>query len=197
MYTETDSMQEKNQCLTNPELQRGNMDPNVKKILFTTDLTGSAREVFRHAVILARCFGASITMLHVIEDIPPIKKSLLREELGEEAYSKMEQEKLTSVTNTMIGKQKEAPMIEHVLRKLSEDATKDSGSNTPVVVDKLLVSIGRIDDEILYHADANNCDLIVMANRLSSATPEKPLAGTVGGVVRRSKKQIYLVPVID
>lgn len=173
------------------------MDPRVKKILFTTDLTGDAREVFRHAVILAERFEASITMLHVIEDIPPSDKSFLKEELGEEAYSKMEQEKQASLTNSMIGKQKEAPMIKHVLNKLSEDALRGSGSNPPVMVDKQLVTIGRIDDEILYQADANDCDLIVMANRLSSATPKKPLAGTVGGVVRRSKKLVYLVPVID
>ncbi len=170
------------------------MNPIVKKILFTTDLTSNARDVFKHAVFLAESFGASITMLHVIEDIPPSDKSLLKEELGEEAYNQMEQAKQATVTNSMIGKQKEAPMIEHVLNKLSEDATQGT---SPVVVDKRLVTIGRIDEEILYQADANNCDLIVMANRLRSATPEKPLAGTVAGVVRRGKKQVYLVPVVD
>ena len=170
------------------------MDPRVKKILFTTDLTSNARDVFKHAVYLAGSFGASITMLHVIEDIPPSDKSLLREELGEEAYNKMEQAQQATVTNSMIGKQKEAPMIEHVLRKLSEDATQGT---SPITVDKQLVTIGRIDEEICYQADANDCDLIVMANHLRSATPEKPLAGTVAGVVRRGKKQVYLVPVID
>ena len=173
------------------------MDPRVKKILFTTDLTSNARDVFKHAVFLAERFGASITMLHVIEDIPPSDKSLLKEELGEEAYNEMEQTKQATVTNSMIGKQKEAPMIEHVLQKLSEDATQGTAGGSPVVVDKRLVTIGRIDEEILYQADANECDLIVMANHLRSATPEKPLAGTVAGVVRRGKKQVYLVPVFD
>ena len=173
------------------------MDPRVKKILFTTDLTSSARDVFRHAVYLASSFGASITMLHVIEDIPPSNKSLLKEELGEEVYNKMEQTQQATFTNSMIGKQKEAPMIEHVLYKLSEDAVQGADGLSSVVVDKRLVTIGRIDEEICYQAGANDCDLIVMANRLRSATPEKPLAGTVAGVVRRSKKQVYLIPIIN
>ena len=173
------------------------MDPRVKKILFTTDLTNSARDVFGHAVFLAASFGASITMLHVIEDIPPSDKSFVKEELGEEVYNEMEQAKQATVTSSMIGKQKEAPMIEHVLHKLSEDAVQGSEGTPPVVVDKQLVTIGRIDEEILYQADANDCDLIVMANRLRAATREKPLAGTVAGVVRRSKKQVYLVPIVD
>lgn len=173
------------------------MDPKIKKILFTTDLSKSARELFQHAVVLAQSFGAAIVMLHVIEDIQPPTGSILREELGEEEFAKLEQEKQASATNMMIGKQKEAPMIEHVLYKLSEDAIKGSDGNPPIEVEKRLVTIGRIDEEILYQADANDCDLIVMANRLRSASAEKPLAGTVGGVVRRSKKQVYLVPVID
>lgn len=171
------------------------MEPKIKRILFTTDLSDGAREVFQHAALLARRFDASITMLHVIEDIQPPTGSILREELGEDEFAKLEQEKKASATTTMIGKQKEAPMIEHVLYKLSEEAVTGSDGQPPVTVDKRLVTIGRIDEEILYQADANDCDLILMANRLRGASAEKPLAGTVGGVVRRSKKQIYLVPV--
>ncbi|MBU2647935.1 universal stress protein [bacterium] len=171
------------------------MDPKVKKILFTTDLSASAREVFRHAVFLAQSYGASIIMLHVIEDIPASQKSYLKEELGEDEYNKMEQLKQASATNVMIGKQKEAPMIEHVLFKLSEDIVKGSDGKPSVVVEKRLVTIGRIDDEILYQADANECELIVMANTLRGTATEKPLAGTVAGVIRRSKKLIHLVPI--
>ncbi len=169
------------------------MDPKIRKILFTTDLAAGAREAFKHAVMLANSFGATITMLHVIEDIPAATGSILREELGEEAYNKLEEEKQASATSMMIGKQKEAPMIEHVLYKLSEEAIKAN----PEVVEKRLVSIGIIDEEILYQADANDCDLIVMANRLRGASAEKPMTGTVGGVVRRSKKQVYLIPMGD
>jgi len=173
------------------------MDPKIKKILFTTDLSAGAREVFQHAILLAQSFGASITMLHVIEDIQPSTGSILKEELGEAEFAKLEQEKQASANSIMIGKQKEAPMIEHVLFKLSEEAVKGEDGNPVVEVEKRLVSIGRIDDEILYQADANDCDLIVMANRLRAASKEKPLAGTVSGVVRRSKKQVYLVPVVE
>lgn len=173
------------------------MDPKINKILFTTDLSDNARTVFQYAVMLARSCGATITMLHVIEDIQPSTGSILKEELGEEEFTKLQEEKQASATTIMIGKQKEAPMIEHVLFKLSESAAAGSDGGSPVVVDKRLVTIGRIDEEILYQADANDCDLIVMANRLPGSTAEKPLAGTVGGVVRRSKRQVYLVPIAN
>ena len=43
---------------------------NVTKILLTTDLSDESQRAFEAAAQLARLSGASITLLHVVEDVP-------------------------------------------------------------------------------------------------------------------------------
>lgn len=171
------------------------MISQINKILFTTDLSEGARALFQQTVYLAECYGASITLLHVIEDIPESSRMMIKEHLGKEAYAKLENEKETYARNVMIGKQKEAPMIEQVLNKLSEDARNGSGPSKPVEIDKVLVTIGRIDEQICIEAGSNNCDLIVMGYHTRTALGDALLGGTVRRVIRNCKRQVHLVPV--
>lgn len=41
--------------------------PEVKRILFPTDLSKNAEYAFEYAVSIVRCFGARITILHVMD----------------------------------------------------------------------------------------------------------------------------------
>ena len=45
------------------------MIPEIKKILYATDLSENARFAFGYAASLANRYGAQIVMLHVIEEI--------------------------------------------------------------------------------------------------------------------------------
>jgi len=56
----------------------------IKKILYATDLSHSARYAFAYAVSLAEKYGASITMLHVLHDAPGFVENLIGAEKYEE-----------------------------------------------------------------------------------------------------------------
>lgn len=177
------------------------MIKEIRKILFTTNLTEGAKEAFQQTVYLADRFGASITLLHVIEedvqesDQKMISKYLAKY-LGKEMQEKLEAEKKESARKVMIGKQKEAPMIKQVLHKMSEDAkTVSAVSGDAISIDNILVSIGLIDEEICRAADTHDCDLIVMGYHARSTLADTFLSGTVRRVVRQSKRQIHLVPI--
>ena len=45
------------------------MVPEIKKILFPTNLSRSARHAFEYAVSIANRYGATITLLHVMEEV--------------------------------------------------------------------------------------------------------------------------------
>jgi nucleotide-binding universal stress UspA family protein len=47
------------------------MIPQIKKILFTTDLSKQTRHAFNYAVGLANQYGATLTILYVMEDLRP------------------------------------------------------------------------------------------------------------------------------
>ena len=54
------------------------MIPEIKKILYTTDLSQNARHAFSYAASIANRYGAGVTILHVLEDISPTATSLQR-----------------------------------------------------------------------------------------------------------------------
>src|SRR4030042_1145484 len=43
----------------------------VERVLYPTDLSDNANYAFGHAVRIANCYGAKITILYVLEDLPP------------------------------------------------------------------------------------------------------------------------------
>ena len=45
------------------------MVPEIKKILFTTNLSPNSRHAFDYAVSVANRYGAVITVLHVMEEV--------------------------------------------------------------------------------------------------------------------------------
>lgn len=45
--------------------------PKIEKILFATDLSENAEHAFTYAAAMAEAFEARITVLHVIEKLPP------------------------------------------------------------------------------------------------------------------------------
>ena len=57
--------------------------PEIKKILYATDLSENARYAFGYAVSLANRYGAGITILHVMESSLG-SESLMTKFIGQE-----------------------------------------------------------------------------------------------------------------
>ncbi|RPH39313.1 MAG: hypothetical protein EHM87_24285 [Burkholderiales bacterium] len=49
----------------------------IRKILYTTDLSESARHAFAYAASLANLYGAGITILHVLTDDPVMSMGII------------------------------------------------------------------------------------------------------------------------
>ena len=45
--------------------------PQIKRILFATDLSENANRAYGYAASMAEAHGASVTILHVLEKMPP------------------------------------------------------------------------------------------------------------------------------
>ncbi|UCH45383.1 MAG: universal stress protein, partial [Nitrospiraceae bacterium] len=66
-----------------------------KRILYTTDLSESGRHAFHHAASLTNCYGADLTVIHVVEGGPELDKRLFSyvdEKLWEEIKTRNLQE---------------------------------------------------------------------------------------------------------
>jgi len=60
------------------------MIPEIKRILYATDLSENAKHAFTYAATIANKFDAKITVLHVVETIPSNTEWQIVEYLGED-----------------------------------------------------------------------------------------------------------------
>lgn len=167
----------------------------IKKILYTTDLSKSSVDVFEQAVILAAQTGASITILHVIEDGSGSTQNRTVHLINKDEYEKIRQESSKAVKNVLISEQRSIPVIQHALQNLCEKTNeKICRFDTPVVVDAIEVHHGNAADVITQVANAAQCDLIVMGYYKKGSILKGLMGGARKSVMKQSKWPIFLVP---
>ncbi|MBU1168883.1 MAG: universal stress protein [Proteobacteria bacterium] len=169
---------------------------HIKKILFTTDLSKSAIEVFEQTVALATQTGASIVMLHVIEDGSTSGQNRTVHLVNKDDYEKIRNDRSNMVKNVLIGKMKSIPLIQNALQELGKNANdKMCVENIPpVIIDDIIVLYGIAADLITQMTEIAECDLVVMGYHKKGSIL-KALMGSAGKrVLQQSKKPLMLVP---
>ena len=82
------------------------MVPDIKKILFTTNLSPNARKAFDYAVSLADRYDAVITVLHVMEEVSHSSDLHIKSFLGEEKWQGLQETHEQEAKQNMIGKRR-------------------------------------------------------------------------------------------
>ncbi|MBW2604874.1 MAG: universal stress protein [Deltaproteobacteria bacterium] len=165
---------------------------DIKRILYATDLSDNARHAFAYAVSLANLYGAAITLLHVLAEVP---ESLDRGVLGyisADRWEEIKNRQVHEAKQILTRKKREYVPIREVLDQFCEDV-KSSHANQNFVADEILVIKGHPDDEILIQAEKRNCDLIVMGTHGHGIIEETLVGSTARRVIRRSKKPVLVV----
>jgi nucleotide-binding universal stress UspA family protein len=156
------------------------MVPQIKKILYATDLSKNSSYAFYYAINIARRFDAKIIILHAIEPIP----------IYVEAYAVSVAEK--------IEKEDRQKTIDHIQRLLQEFCKKveaQMGSPCLLLVSKTLVRIGYPVEEILKAADEEECEIIVLGTHGKGFLQQAFLGSVSSGVLHRSRKPVFVVPI--
>lgn len=168
----------------------------IRKILFASDLTESSIEVFEQAVALASQVGASITILHVIEDYTATDKpSGIIHLVDKDIYEKIRKEAQENVKNVLIGKQKTIPVIQEALQKLCDETC--TGHAETVNIDGIEVRYGISADIILEVAEICGCDVIAMGYKKKGSLLKALMGGSSSKkVIQEAKKPIYLIPIL-
>jgi nucleotide-binding universal stress UspA family protein len=161
----------------------GNMIiPEIKKILYATDLSENARYAFSYAMSIANRYGAGITILHVLEDISPFRDSLVINILGDEKWNELRKHNEQHVIDT--------------LKSRLEQFCKDVAAELPAcpfITDEIVVKTGNPPEEILNQLEKTNCDLIVMGAHGHGVLRDAAVGSVSRRVLRRSKKPVFVV----
>ena len=154
------------------------MIPQIKKILYATDLSKNSSYAFLYATDLARRHDAKIVILHAIEPIPSYA----------DAYSGM--------TYAMKGKQQDETIeeIKTHLQGFCKKAEAQIGSPCVELVSNILIPRGHPPEEILNAADKEGCDVIVLGTHGKGFLAHTFLGSVSNAVLHRTRKPVFIIP---
>ena len=162
------------------------MIPEIKKILYTTDMSENARYAFAYATSLANRYGASITLLHVVEEASEFWGSMVSSILGETKWKELL-------------KNNEGKIIASI-REDIETFCKNAEAERPTcpfIIDDIIVKIAKPVEENLRQVDKTGADLVVMGAHGHGTLSDKLIGSTSRRVLRRCKKPVLLVRIPD
>lgn len=158
------------------------MIPEIKKLLYVTDLSKNARFAFGYAASIANRFSAGITILHVIEDIPEGSRGLLKGLIGDDRWEELRDKNEAQVIDTLKTR----------LENFCEDVSSKM-PDCPFLTDEIIVKVGYPVDEILGHADSGNFDMVVMGSHGQGMLEDTIMGSTSRRVLRRCRKPVLVI----
>jgi nucleotide-binding universal stress UspA family protein len=158
------------------------MIPEIKKILYATDLSPNSAHAFRYAIKFSKDFKAKVIILHVVKELSEDALITLEAYLGKERRKEF-------MAN------RHALRIERIRHRLQVFCDKEF-KNDPACAESVAsveVCQGFPEEEILKKADSLQCDAIVMGAHEKGAN--HTFLGTVAKrVLRRSRKPVFIIP---
>jgi nucleotide-binding universal stress UspA family protein len=156
------------------------MIPDIKKILYATDLSKNSSYAFYYAVQLARKFDAKITILHAIQPIP-----IYFEAYAASVAQRVEEE----------DRQKAIGHVQQLLQGFCQKVETQMGAPCLVLVSNTLVRVSYPVEEILKVAEEENCDAIVMGSHGKGFLKQTFLGSVSSAVLHRSRRPVFVIPI--
>ena len=159
------------------------MIPQIRKILYATDLSKNSAYAFRYAVGMAQKFDAKIVIVHVI---PPVDRrgSI---QVGLEVEEMMK-------ANKQEERREDIQEIRKNIRTFCQKMDTQVGSPCAGLVSEILVSVGYAVEEILEAADGENCDVIVLGSHGKGVLRHTFLGSVAAAVLERSRRPVLIIP---
>jgi nucleotide-binding universal stress UspA family protein len=159
------------------------MIPQIKKILYATDLSKNSVYAYRYAMNMAEKYNAEIVILHVIEPIPPQVKHYVSIYVDEAKW----EEKIKTEQETAINQ---------IKKRLQEFCKRESQDDPRclLLVSKILVQPGHPVEEILQAAEEEACEVIILGTHGKGFLKQTFLGSVARSVLDRSRRPVFIIP---
>ncbi len=158
------------------------MRPQIKKILYASDISKGSRPAFRQAVNLADQFGAELVYIHVLEVLPGNAKSLAaRGYFSETDLEQRQSENLNFLDEA----------VKNRIKDFFDSEMSELGMSIPI---SFRVESGDICKTILAAAEDIDASMIVMGARKLSAVERVLLGSTSNKVLHHATRPVLIVP---
>jgi nucleotide-binding universal stress UspA family protein len=159
------------------------MIPEIKRILYATDLSDNSAYAFRYAINSALKHDAGIIILHVFELLTPTNRLALDLYLDEDLRKKIFNERVSA-------------SLDRISKRLKIFSDREFSGDTKLAdrVESIEVCEGFPAEEILKKVDAFQCDAIVMGTHGKGLIRHAFLGSTAKRVLRRTRKPVFIIP---
>jgi nucleotide-binding universal stress UspA family protein len=154
------------------------MVPQIKKILFATDLSKNSAYAFFYAIHLARRDEAKIVIMHAVEPIAPMLVNFedfrhqVAKDRWEEAVTKFKER----------------------IQDISVKADARTGVSSADFISNILIRLGNPVEEILKVADEEDCDVIVLGSHGKGFLKQTFLGSVSSSVLIQTRKPVFVIP---
>jgi len=154
------------------------MIPQIKKILFATDLSKNSAYAFYYAIHMAKRDEAKIVIMHAVEPIAPMLvnfedfKYQVAKDRWEETVKKFKER----------------------IQDISVKADARTGLSSVDLVSNILIRLGNPVEEILKAADEEDCDVIVLGTHGKGFLKQTLLGSVSSSVLIRTRKPVFVIP---
>ena len=154
------------------------MIPQIKKILFATDLSKNSAYAFFYAVHMAKRDEAKIVIMHAVEPIAPMLvnfedfKHQVAKDRWEETVKKFKER----------------------IQDISVKVDTQMGISSVDLVSDILIRLGNPVEEILKVVEEEDCDVIVLGTHGKGLFKQTLLGSVSSSVLIRTQKPVFVIP---
>jgi len=160
------------------------MLPQIKTIIYASDLGEKTRPVIRMAASIANVQHARLICLHILEPISDYVHNIIGVNVERSTID-------NSFKEDAVAAEK---LIQKRIDLFLEEEFKDTKLNFTT---EIKVITGQVEDVILQTAQKEQADLIVMGSRTHSAMGQFILGSNANKVIHSSKFPVMVVPIKD
>jgi nucleotide-binding universal stress UspA family protein len=164
---------------------------NIRKILYTTDLSQRGRYTFAYAASLAHAYGAELTAFHVVESDPDVDARVIGY-ISEEEWNKIKAHNLEEARDILVQRKRDDAYIKDCVGEFCE-AVQKTLPDQAYVTYNIITKSGHPVDQILKEAETGDYDLIVIGSHGKGNLPDAMIGSVSRRVVRRSKIPVLVV----
>jgi nucleotide-binding universal stress UspA family protein len=153
------------------------MVPQIKKILYATDLSKNSSYAFLYATDMARRHDATIVVLHAVDPGPAEVRFVgVLERLENKESKEM------------------GPKIQTRIQDFCKKTETKIGAPCVELISKILVPRGHPPEEILNAAETEGCDVIVLGTHGKGFLSHTFLGSVSSSVLQRTRKPVFIIP---
>ena len=158
------------------------MIPEIKRVLYATDLSENARYAFGYAADLAQKYNAQITIISVLESFSPASETRVKGMMGIEKWEELK----SKYSKTSVEKIKER--VSNFCKEM--DGKIDSCS---LMVDDIRVPKGVPHAEIFKTAKDIKADIIVLGTHGHNILQDSLIGSTARRMVKDSQIPVLVI----